>query len=208
MGERETSEGTIELVARRIGRTEYLIAQFSGGYAAGWQFPLPEAFKDALDIKLTTKMVRKVPRQVWTQGQSFGFKEGDAVYNSLTAYTDFPLFLKGANPVGLKVIRSTPSGYETKTTYVVGGNEVHYQKIGKSSTKAETASSFRVLEQVFEAGKVDLMEFRPNPAKDGLEQVREFSLRQDQLVTLLQAGWYWDNETGTVVDYRYAEQRQ
>lgn len=42
------------------GRQAALIANFVGGFAAGWFIPVPESFKDALDIKLTPRKFNKL----------------------------------------------------------------------------------------------------------------------------------------------------
>lgn len=45
-----------------------------------WFFLLPPFFNDALDIKLTERMVEKSSILVWTQGSAFSFQEGDVIY--------------------------------------------------------------------------------------------------------------------------------
>ncbi len=66
----------IELITRKINRSEYLIAQFIDGYAAGWAFAVKEAFRDALDIKLTAKTISKKSFQIYTQGQVLSSMRG------------------------------------------------------------------------------------------------------------------------------------
>lgn len=195
----------LELVARRVGRTEYLIAQFVDGYAAGWQFAVPEAFKESLDIRLTPKTLNKVVRQVWTQGQNFSFKQGDLLHNSRTAYDDFQQYLNGINPVSFTVLSSTPSGFETRNTYAIKGSPVYFQKIGKRSSKEESSSSFRVLEQTYDTGEAILAEYRPNAQRTALMEVKQFPIKQDQLVCLLQTGRHFETTSGTWVDFRYGE---
>ena len=46
----------LELVSRKVERSEHLIAKFVDGYAAGWEFAVPDVFKECLDIK-------KLPKQ-------------------------------------------------------------------------------------------------------------------------------------------------
>lgn len=203
MSKQEPELNEVELVARRSSRTEYVIANFVNGYAAGWHFAVSAAFKEALDIRITKKTVRKVEREVLTQGQNFYFKQGDILYNSRTAYDDFSSFLKGINPVSLQVKSSTSSGFETKNTYYINGSPVSFQKIGKSSSKEELANSFRISEQIYEAGDVTLVEYRPNQEKTSLVEVRIFTTKQDQLVALLQTGKYYEEESSSWVNFRY-----
>ena len=55
----DTELESFELLARTTKRSDILIAQFVDGFALGWAFPLPEAFREALDIRMTTKKVCK-----------------------------------------------------------------------------------------------------------------------------------------------------
>lgn len=52
-------KNNIELICRRVERTEQLIAKFVNGYASGWDFAVKEVFKDSLDIKKTDKTINK-----------------------------------------------------------------------------------------------------------------------------------------------------
>jgi len=201
--ESSEEEKDLEFRSRRIVRSEILIAQFSGGYAAGWSFAVPEAFKEALDIRLTPKVFRKVTRQVYTQGQSFSFKQGDVLHNSRIAYEDFSRFLQGNNPVSLKVVEASQSGYETRNTYQVSVSPTRFQKIGKKSVSHGEASSFRVLEQVFEPGEMGVVEYRPNPEKTALVEIRKFKINQDQFIVLLQTGSFFDQESEMRIDFGY-----
>src|SRR5579864_4665352 len=56
------------------------IANFVDGYAAGWFFSVPEAFKDTLDIQATQRMFDGKPHIILTQGKLFSFSRGDVIY--------------------------------------------------------------------------------------------------------------------------------
>jgi len=51
-----------------------------------WFFLLPPFFNDALDIKLTERMVEKTSILVWTQGSAFSFQDGDVLYPKSKVY--------------------------------------------------------------------------------------------------------------------------
>lgn len=59
--------------------------------ASGWYFCVPPAFRSALDIQLTTRMVEKHAFQVWTQGSTFHFAAGDTIYDNPAAYRAWDL---------------------------------------------------------------------------------------------------------------------
>ena len=52
----------------------------------GWYMYVPRCFNDALDIKLTERVVKGQKNRVWTQGSSFSFGVGDALYDTADAY--------------------------------------------------------------------------------------------------------------------------
>ena len=52
----EAEEEAEQKKASRELRTLDLIAEFENGFAKGWLFPIPEAFKNELDIKLMPRM--------------------------------------------------------------------------------------------------------------------------------------------------------
>ncbi|MDD3814398.1 MAG: WYL domain-containing protein [Desulfocapsaceae bacterium] len=56
-------------------------------FAPGWKFAVHDAFKDALDIKLTTVVTKKEDgtkkeEKIWTQGAAFSFSEGDVIHKN------------------------------------------------------------------------------------------------------------------------------
>lgn len=61
-----------------------------GEYSNGWYFCIPRAFRDALDIKLTDRVIKKQPVRIWTQGSEFCFDVGDVLYDTPSAYEGWP----------------------------------------------------------------------------------------------------------------------
>jgi len=73
-----------------VGREErslILIANFVDGYSSDFIFKLPTSFKDALDIKLTPRMIRGKTINIYSQGKNYSFKQGDVIYDAKEAYT-------------------------------------------------------------------------------------------------------------------------
>lgn len=79
----------------KVKRSKYLLCDFFNGFSIGWAFVLPDAFRPALDIKLTNRVVtqrlpdgvkRKVVVREWTQGRAYDFHEGDMIHDCLEAY--------------------------------------------------------------------------------------------------------------------------
>lgn len=50
-------------------------------WCAGWAFAVRPEFADALDIKLTERIVKRKKNLVWTQGYSFDFHAGYTIYD-------------------------------------------------------------------------------------------------------------------------------
>lgn len=85
----DPEEGVAEDIAAKATRSPVLIAAFVDGYALGWRFAVPEAFKEPLDIKRTVRSVKKRQEENWTQGRLFNFIPGSILYNTRLAY-DLP----------------------------------------------------------------------------------------------------------------------
>lgn len=95
----------------RFRRSKDLIAFFKDGYATGWRMAVPEAFKAALDIRLTARIVNNVSVKAWTQGRMFAFERGDTLYDAKHVSEDWIDGLKRLT-IGVQVTRSKPARYE------------------------------------------------------------------------------------------------
>lgn len=71
---------------KKIPRSTTLIAEFKDGFAKGWKMAVGEWFRDALDIRLTDRIVNKKKQKVWTQGKLFSFKQGDLITDCKNEY--------------------------------------------------------------------------------------------------------------------------
>lgn len=57
-----------------------LCADFRGGYAEGWVYRVPAAFRDALGIEWAQRMVNGAPSWMWVQVPALRFKRGDLLH--------------------------------------------------------------------------------------------------------------------------------
>lgn len=62
-----------------------------------WEFSVPFAFKDALDIQYSQRIKDKRKHMVWTQGPCIAFKEGDLLHAKSEKYS---VQVKYAAPMG------------------------------------------------------------------------------------------------------------
>lgn len=63
-------------------RSTKLIADFRNGFVEGWVMLVPEAFREALDIKMTSRMSGGTKEQMWTQGTRYNFRTNDLLYSA------------------------------------------------------------------------------------------------------------------------------
>lgn len=193
----------IELITRKINRSEYLIAQFIDGFAAGWAFAVKDAFRDALDIKLTNKTINKKIFQIYTQGQNFKFNQGDSFYNDKSAYKDWLSFLKGENPISLEVHSSTSSGFETKETFESTDSPLPIMRYEKNKKNEGKIKSLKVITQAFNAGTVIVKVYMPNKEKTSVVEKEALTLKQDEFVMLLQTGSVYINAQQKYVSFKF-----
>jgi hypothetical protein len=83
-------EKSLEMLPKIIGfknkRSVELIADFTDRYAKNWGICVPSYFLDALDIKLTDRIIKKDKLKLLTQGSAFNFAVGDTFYNHAHPY--------------------------------------------------------------------------------------------------------------------------
>ena len=179
----------MEIKARKDDRGYALIANFSGGYTQGWKMAVPEAFKEALDIKLTARVYAKKKEMRWTQGNIYDFHEGDTFYDTKLAY--------GKWSEGLKVLKicvqvqfATSSGYVIYESVTTKDKELNlsHQK-GKAKPKDITIEDgLQIKKQRIDHGHVRFKVYRPNKEKTKLEECEVIECTQDNFVAFLQSG--------------------
>jgi hypothetical protein len=179
---------TLKITALREDERGYaLIANFEDGFALGWKMAVPEAFKEALDIKLTPRNLDKKQEMLWTQGRLYGFREGDIIHDVKDAYKEWGKALQSLK-LSVQVQSASPSSYEIYKTIEIKINEVEI--IGKKNNKPnlQQVDGVVVQKQRINHGIVKFKVSRPNKAKSGVEECGTFECTQDHFVVFLQTG--------------------
>lgn len=116
------------LISYRGKRSITLIADFKTGLALGWKMAVPVVFRDALDIKLTERMIKKEKKLVWTQGIFYNFMEGDIVHNDPALYESWPSRLEKSH-FSLQILKAKPATLNPVTgAYLEGGVRMQFLK--------------------------------------------------------------------------------
>lgn len=178
----------MEIKARRDDRGYALITNFVDGYALGWKMAVPEAFKEALDIKLTPRMFAGKKEMLWTQGRIYDFHEGDTIYDTKQAYEEWGEALKHIK-LSVQVQFTSSSGYVTYETIEVKDNELEiiHQK-GKAKPKEEIINGLIIKKQRIDHGLVRFKVYRLNKEKTAVEECETIECTQDDFVAFLQTG--------------------
>lgn len=103
-----------------------LLKNPSAETTSGWYMCVPSCFNDALDIKMTERVVNKKKTLVWTQGSSFYFKIGDIIYDTPDAYKVWSEALKTTrlcvqvkNGISAGPIGNTTSRFSGSVTFAI-----------------------------------------------------------------------------------------
>ncbi|WCG84517.1 BRCT domain-containing protein [Pectobacterium sp. A5351] len=180
---------------REPRRSSALLAVFVDGYASGWKFAVGTAFRDALDIKLTKVTFDGVQHDTWTQGNSFAFHRGDSFYSDRLGYSDWASFIKLPHAVLLKVKYDCYAGYETLASIdgKFTGDFIPYKQL---TPKPLVDLPILIESQSYDAGVVTLEIYKPNDEKNKVTLWDTVTMTQDDLVALLQTGFFWKKEEG------------
>lgn len=145
-------------------RSVDLNARFVDGFADGWHMALKECYRMELDIKLTERKKNKISYNEWTQGPYYCFSEGQLIYDSKEAYTNWQHALKRVN-IACQIVAAKPNmpiKYENEQT-------------GKTE--------FKVLE-----GYVRFILFKPDDERTKLVPYVGYNLSQNCFVHFLKTG--------------------
>lgn len=178
----------MEIEARRDDRGYALIANFEDGFALGWKMAVPEAFRDALDIKLTPRMFEKKKAMLWTQGRLYGFHEGDVIHDHKDAYKEWGEALKHLT-LSVQVQFASSSCYLDYETIEVPGEKLKILRHkGDLNPKEEIVDGFLIKRQRIDHGLVRFKVYRPNQEKTAVEESETLECTQDDFVAFLQTG--------------------
>ena len=164
---------------RRVNdRSTTLIADFTGGCAAGWKFVVRPCNYAALDIVLSPRVMKKGKRgekseksMILTQGVIYNFTVGTVFYDNNIAYTDIWENALKKLKCSLQINNVTPSLGSAKVVELDG-----------------------ILNCVSSAiyGDVEFSVYRPNSSKTQEEKVASHVCKQDEFVKLLKTGTFSD----------------
>ncbi len=178
----------MEIEARRDKRSNVLIAYFVEGFAIGWKMAVPESFKEALDIKLTSRVLSEKTEMIWTQGPIYNFHEGDTFYDTKLAYQEWGEALKHLK-LCVQIQSVSSSGYITSETIETKDKEldVIHQK-GQAKPKEDKLDGLIIKKQRLKYGNVKFKVYRPNEEKTATKECEVIECTQDNFVAFLQTG--------------------
>jgi len=174
-----------------IGREErslILIANFTDGYTSDFKFSLPESFREALDIKITPRMVFGKNRNVYTQGRNFAFKEGDVIYNTKKAYQLVWGEALKEIELSLQILKANDASTEIKEKYESQNPSITFTLKKNNEEKVVEIDRIIVNKYVYNPGYVKFQVFKPDEKKVGLTKIAIYECTQENFVVLLQTG--------------------
>lgn len=181
----------MEISAFRDERSPILVATFQNGYAMGWRFAVTEAFKDALDIKLTPRKVGTRTENVWTQGNQFNFTQGSVFYDTCLAYEltwgEALQHLK----LSVQIAEVRPSERIVSQTIETTSKQIEITTRGKgesSKPKPEMVDGLVIKKERMDFGYIKFALSRPNKDKSAVEEVDTIECDQEEFVAFLQTG--------------------
>jgi hypothetical protein len=187
-------------------RSLVCIANFVNGFAAGWFCAVPEAFREALDIKLAQRMIpnpalpgKTVAETMYTQGNLFSFNKGDVFYDTPEAYADekWSEIIKTIR-FCIQIKKTTPSTLvETKTWATVEPVPIIEDKSDKPKKHLHKLVYTRSRIQY---GEVSFVMLEPDLLKTKLVEVATYETNQEYFVRFLQFGSLLCND-GTKYDF-------
>jgi len=178
----------VEILAKREERSYLLLAQFSDGFAAGWKIAVREAFKEALDIRLTERKIGNRAVMRWTQGNLFDFHVGDTFHDTQEAYSDWAKALKNMS-LSVQILEASPSTQTTSQIVEAIEAEVPVQITkGSGKPKEKILDRLKITKQHVKHGIVKFRVFRPNSNCTAIEPAESYECTQEEFISFLQTG--------------------
>jgi hypothetical protein len=165
-------------------RSRILNPIFVDGYADNWHFAVPEAFKDALDIKWTAISRDKVITQALTQGSNYSFKEGDLLYDNRHAYEKPWGEAIASMKFCVKVIGATPATVVVSKEIETSQPVVYIE----DKTIQEAPRMIRYERTRMEWGHVRFEVYKPSATEKKVELIEVKETTQELFVYYLQTG--------------------
>ena len=181
----------MEISAFRDERSPILVAMFRDGYATGWRFAVTEAFKDALDIKLTPRKIGTRTENVWTQGNQFNFIQGSVFYDTRLAYELTWVEALEHLKLSVQIADVRPSQRVVSQTIETTSKQIEISTRGKgesSKPKLEMVDGLVISKERMDFGYIKFTVYRPNKDKSAVEEVDTIECDQEEFVAFLQTG--------------------
>lgn len=181
----------MEISAFRDERSPILVATFQNGYAMGWRFAVTEAFKDALDIKLTPRKVGALTENVWTQGNQFNFIQGSVFYDTRLAYELTWGEALEHLTLSVQIAEARPAERIVSETIETTSKQIEITTRGKgesSKPKLEMVDGLVIKKERTDFGYIKFTVSRPNKDKSSVEGVDTIECDQEEFVAFLQTG--------------------
>ncbi|MCP5149766.1 MAG: hypothetical protein H6982_03365 [Chromatiales bacterium] len=178
----------MEFEAAPDERSYALIANFEGGFAKGWRMAVPEAYKDALDIKLTPRTTAGKTTMLWTQGRGYAFQSGDIIHNCQEAYGEWGKALEKLE-LSVQVLDAKSGGYVLSETIETTLSELEIERRReKGGPKREVVERITIKRLRLDRGYVQFQVFRPAKDRSKLELAELYQCTQEDFVAFLQTG--------------------
>ncbi len=166
---------------------------FSNGYAVGWKFAVPESFKDALDIKLTTRKEKGKSLSVLAQGKNYSFSTNDTIYDTPKAYKVWKEAIKEFNyciEIQEAMASETIQTKEFKTEHPIS-----FLEDGK---KTDKQMAFVFKRTRTSNGYVKFRLLKPDQTKTKLVLYGTYETDQEKFVCFLQTGKLITNDSDII----------
>ncbi|MCP4268702.1 MAG: hypothetical protein GY777_24500 [Candidatus Brocadiaceae bacterium] len=170
---------------------------FSDGFAVGWKFAVPEVFKAALDIKLTTRKKKEKSLSVFTQGTNYSFSAYDTIYDTPKAYKiwnealkEFHYCIEIQEAIPCKIIQTKEFKTEHPTSFFEDGKKSDKKKV--LVLKRTRTSN----------GYVKFKLLKPDKAKKKLKLHGIYETDQEKFVLFLQTGRLITNNND-IIEFKY-----
>lgn len=195
MKKQTNTQNIMELESYTEKRTIVTNPIFVNGYAIGWKFAVPEAFKDALDIKLTNRKEKVKSLSMLTQGKNYSFSANDTIYDTPKAYRIWREALKELNYC-IEIQEAIPcQNIETKKFKTE--QSISFFEDGK---KSDTKKAFVFIRTRTSNGYVKFKLLKPDQKKEKLVQHGVFETDQEKFVYFLQTGKLITNDNETTIE--------
>ena len=176
-----------QIEAIREERSQIPIALFVNGFAAGWKMAVVEAFKDALDIKRTQRIVGGKKQMGWTQGRIFSFKEGDTIHD---VHKPCSVWREAMEELTLmvQVQKASPSAYVTQEIITIEGSINAKTQKPEGQPKDTIFDGLTITRQRFSPGFVRFELYLPNDDRSVVEKAGIYETTQEDFIAFLQTG--------------------